>query len=130
MTATGTNPSWNEFISTKIPKWTSYIDYLIFESAANKRKLIVRYEDVQRDRVREASRILDFLYFPYRHEALTERLRDDFDVFQRKHHEEFEAFTESQAQFIEGQLRQIIQRLSNENNGETYGIEAYLRNPS
>lgn len=125
----GTNPSWNEFISTKIPKWVSYISNLILESPADKPKLVVRYEDMQRDRVREVSRILDFIYFPYSHESLTQQLQDDFDVFQRKRHEEFEAFTVSQEAFIEKQLRQIVQRLTAENNGDTYKIEEYLRNP-
>ena len=126
---TGTNPSWNEFIGIKIPRWVSYVSNMILESPADQPKMVVRYEDMQRDRVREVSRILDFIYYPYSHDTLTERVKDDFDVFHRKRHEEFEAFTENQIQYIEKQLRKIVERLSAENNGDTYRIEEYLRNP-
>ena len=90
---------------------------------------MVRYEDFQQDRVREVSRILDFLYFPYERNTLTEKLQSDFDVFQRKQHDEFEAFTESQEQYIEQQLRALLRRLNMANSGVTFRIEEYLRDP-
>ena len=110
-----------------MPKWTSYFINLIVKS--NGPTLVVRYEDFQQDRVKEVSRILDFLCFPYQHDTLTERLQNDFDVFQRKKHYEFEAFTELQEQYIEHQLRGLLHRLTKDNGGVTFGIEEYLRSP-
>ena len=110
-------------------KWMSYIVSLIWETEKNQPKLVVRYEDFQRDRVREVSRILDFLYFPYTHETLAKRLKEDFDMFRRNRHADFETFTESQEHYVEQQLREILDRLSRDNDGVTFGIEEYLRNP-
>ena len=123
----GTNAAWNSFIHKMMAKWTSYFRNLIVGS--KRPTLVVRYEDFQQDRVREVSRILDFLYFPYEHNTLTERLQSDFDVFHRKQHDEFEAFTESQEQYIEQQLGALLQRLKTANSGVTFRIEEYLRNP-
>lgn len=110
-------------------KWKSYIVNLILKSPTTRPKLVVRYEDFQRDKLKEVLRILDFISFPYSHEALIERLENDFGVFHRNRHSEFEAFTDSQEQYMEQQLRQILYRLSTENDGATYRIEEYLRKP-
>ena len=110
-------------------KWKMYIDSVVFESPAKLPKLVVRYEDFQRDRVREVSRVLNFLHFPYSGETLSQRLEEDFTAFHRTRHVDFEAFTQSQEEFIEHSLRQILSRLSSENHGDTLGIEEYLRHP-
>ena len=101
---------------------------MILESPRDLPKLVVRYEDFQRDRVGEVSRVLDFLHFPYSRETLSQRLEEDFTTFHRNKHTEFEAFTQAQEQRVDHSLRQILDRLSARNNGETYGIEEYLIN--
>ena len=108
-------------------RWCEYIEHFILEVPPGRFSLLVRYEDFQRDRVREVSHILDFLYFPYTHEALAKRLKEDFDMFRRNRHADFEAFTESQEHYVEQQLREILDRLTRENNGVTFRIEEYLR---
>lgn len=107
-------------------KWMSYIVNMIVELPSNRSRLVVHFEDFQQDRVRAVSQILDFLYYPYSYEMITERLKDDFVVFKRSHCAEFEAFTETQEQFIERELRKILVKLRT-NNGDTYRIEEYLR---
>ena len=126
-THAGTNAAWNTFIHKQMPKWISYFIHLIVES--NRTTLVVLYENFQQDRVREVSRILDFIYFPYERKSLAEKLQNDFDVFQRKQHVEFEAFTELQIEYIDRQLRALLHRLNTANSGVTFGIEEYLRNP-
>ena len=101
---------------------------MVLKSPRDLPKLVVRYEDFQRDRVGEVSRVLDFLHFPYSRETLSQRLEEDFTTFHRSRHPEFEAFTQAQEKFIDHSLRQILYSLSARNNGETYGIEEYLRN--
>ena len=109
--------------------WINFVKGIILDSPPDTPKLAMRYEDFQRDRVREVSRMLDFLHFPYSGETLSQRLEEDFSAFHRTRHVEFEAFTQSQEEFIEDSLRQILSRLSSENHGDTLGIEEYLRHP-
>ena len=118
---------WNSFIDLMMGHMSRYIENVLFKSPRDLPKLVVRYEDFQRDRVGEVSRVLDFLHFPYSRETLSQRLEEDFTTFHRSRHTEFEAFTQSQEQFIDHSLRQILDSLSARNNGETYGIEEYLR---
>ena len=110
-------------------KWKMYIESVIFDSPPHLPKLVVHYEDFQRDRVREVSRVLDFLNFPYSRETLSQRLEEDFSTFHRHKHVEFEPYTQLQEQFMERCLRDIVARLSTRNNGDTLGIEQYLRKP-
>lgn len=125
----GTNPAWNAFIHQKMSKWTSYIVNMIVELPSNRTRMVVHFEDFQEDRVRAVSQILDFIYFPYTYKTLIERLKDDFVVFRRSHNAAFEAFTETQEQYMEKELGKILDKLARVNNGETYGIEDYLRKP-
>ena len=106
-----------------------YIENVILKSPPELPKLVVRYEDFQKDRVGEVCRVLDFLHFPYSRESVRQRLEEDFSTFHRNRHTEFEAFTHSQTQLIDTSLRHILDTLStrNSNSGETYGIEEYLR---
>ena len=92
-------------------------------------KLVVHYEDFQKDRVREVSRVLDFLRFPYSPETLSQRLEEDFNSFHRNRHTEFEHYTQYQEKFVDYCLKKILDQLSAKNSGETYGIERYLRQP-
>ena len=110
-------------------KWTTYIESVILDTPPHLPKMVVRYEDIQRDRVGEISHLLNFFGFPYTHESLNDRLRDDFDTFRRSRHTEFEAFTESQEQYVENQLKKMLYRLATENNGDVLRIDEYLRKP-
>ena len=107
--------------------WKNYIINVILRSPPHLPKLVVHYEDFQGDRVREVSRVLDFLNFPYSRETLSQRLEEDFSTFHRNKHVEFEPYTQSQAEFVERCLREMIGRLSSGNRGDTLGIEKYLR---
>ena len=124
----GVNEEWNSFIKEKMSKWKTYINSVVFKSPPDLPKLVVHYEDFQKDRVREVSRVLDFLHFPYSHETLSQRLEEDFNSFHRNRHTEFEHYTQYQEKFVDHTLRKLIDRLSARNSGETYGIEDYLRN--
>ena len=112
-------------------KWKNYLINIVLKSPPYRPTLVVRYEDIQSDRVAEISRILDFLAFPYKRESLKQRLEEDFGVFHRSRHADFEPFTVSQEQYVDQQLKQVLGRLSAENGGPgvTYGIEDYLRQP-
>ena len=69
---------------------------------------VVNYEDLRNDTVREVEKILDFLHFPYSHDELVERLREDFTAFQRVHKNDgFQHFSPEQKE----QLRETITEL-------------------
>ena len=54
---------------------------------------VVNYEDLKRDTVKEVEKILDFLQFPYSHDEVVERLREDYTDLQRPHtHEDFQHY--------------------------------------
>ena len=126
----GANGDWNALVHTEMATLVRLVTHLILESPPDVPKLVVRYENLQKDRVREVSRVLDFLRFPYSHETLSQRLEEDFNSFHRNRHNiDFDPFTQSQKQFIDLILRRIVDRLSSRNSGETYGIEEYLRKP-
>lgn len=122
----GDNPAWSTFIYRKMRKWQSYVDNIIL-GAQGQPRLVVHYEDFQRDRVKAVAHILDFLYFPYVEKTLQERLQDDFEVFHRQSHPSFEHFTDVQVEMIQRALMGLLERLRERNNGITYGIEEYLR---
>ena len=123
----GTYPAWNEYILTRMVKWQNYITNLILRAPTGCPRLVVRYEDVQRDRVREVERMLDFLYIRYTKETLKEKLEKDFTIFQRKSRPEFEHFTILQVEHIQQVLTTVLEQLKKENNGVTFRIEEYLR---
>ena len=108
-------------------KWQSYVNSLILGVPAGSPSLVVRYEDVQRDKVKEVERILEFLYVHYTRKNLMEKLDEDFTAFQRKSHPQFEHFTKSQVEFIQQMLITVLGRLKKENNGVTFGIEEYVQ---
>lgn len=122
----GDNPAWSAFIHKKVRKWQSYVDNIIL-GVQDRPRLVVHYEDFQRDRVKVVAHVLDFLYFPYEERTLREHLQDDFEAFHRQSHPSFEHFTKAQVEVIQQVLIGLLERLRVGNNGITYGIEDYLR---
>ena len=76
-------------------KWKTLLSWVI-NSTEHHPTLVVRYEDVKQNTIREVKRMLDFLQFPYREEVMEERLEKDFSKFRRKHRGSFEHFTTQQ----------------------------------
>ena len=87
--------------------------------------LVVRYEDLKLDILRQVKRMLDFLGFPYIEEELKKRMAEDFGKFHRPPHPDFEHFTPQQNVFVQRTVKQTI-KLLKENGGDTLGIEKYL----
>ena len=70
---------------------------------------VVSYEDLQRDTVGEVEKILDFLEFPYSHDELVERLREDYTTFQRPHtNDDFQHFSPEQKANIRTTLLSVM----------------------
>lgn len=89
--------------------------------------LVVRFEDLKADAVKEMKRMLNFLKVPYSEDEVLKRMTKDVGTFHRKHHEVFEHFTHQQRDLVLASIRQVIELLRQHNHGDTLQIEEYLR---
>ncbi len=89
--------------------------------------LVVRFEDLKADIMKEVKRMLEFLKVPYSEEELTKRMMQDTGTFRREHHKVFDHFTAEQRSTVRSAIRKVIQVLKLRNGGDTLGIEDYLR---
>ncbi len=122
----GENRGWNIFVKTKIKKWQGHFVSWLLNNDGHP-VLIVRFEDLKTDLVKEVRRMLEFLKVPYSEEELTKRMMEDDGTFRRRHHEVFDHFTAEQRFIVLAAIRQLIQLLKLRNGGDTLGMEEYLR---
>ena len=90
-------------------KWKVRTENWVLNNDDQKHKVhVVSYEDLQRDTVGEVEKILDFLHFPYNHEELVERLRDDFTTFRRPHSNDgFQHFSPEQKELLRKTITEL-----------------------
>ena len=104
-------------------KWKTLFSWVI-NSTEHHPTLVVRYEDLKQNTIREVKRMLDFLQFPYKEEVMEERLEKDFSQFRRKHRGSFEHFTTQQREHVmkcvQSSRTELEQQLH-----MTFGIEEY-----
>ena len=96
-----------DFVEKYFSHWIKMLTNWVFE---NHRYPIhvVSYEDLQRDTVGEVEKILDFLHFPYNHDELAERLRDDFTTFRRPHSNDgFQHFSPKQKELLRKTITEL-----------------------
>ena len=74
--------------------------------------LIVYYEDLKRNVVRELKRMLAFLDVSYSVNDLHNMMLSKFDQFHRNHSDEFEHYTKSQKQLINSIISWAIDNVS------------------
>ena len=70
--------------------------------------------------------MLDFLGFPYTENELQKRMAEDYSMFHRSSHQDFEHFTPRQKMFVRGIVRKTVGLLRENGGGNTLGIEEYL----
>lgn len=70
--------------------------------------LIVYYEDLKRNVMKEMKRMLHFLDFPFSTTDMHRTMLSGFDQFHRNHSDEFEHYTEDQIQLINGVINWVI----------------------
>ena len=123
--STGENEEWNKFVSYKARWWKDLIDnwYISGHPA-----LVVKYNDLKSNALREIKRMLDFLNFPYTDEEVSKKMAKTFDTFHRSSHAEFEHYTPEQRANINRVLQETVELLKEQNRGNTLGIEEFLSN--
>jgi len=88
---------------------------------------VVRYEDLQNDRVREVERILDFLHFSYNHDDIVSALEEDYSVFQRSHERDhFQHYSAEQKEILRTTLLDMIELASMREKANLIRLNGYL----
>ncbi len=78
--------------------------------------LVVRYEDFKKDKVKEVSRMLDFLRQDYSRRELASRLEDGFEKFHRPHtRDDFDHYMEDQRVFVKTVITRTMEKLRSMN---------------
>ncbi len=102
---------WNKYVKQRINSWASFV--LSWASVGTQIPvLLIRYEDVKTDAVKEVKRMLDFLGVPYSDEELKQKLSQDFTAFQRQHkHDEFDHYTNEQRQLLLSVVQETVSKI-------------------
>lgn len=104
----GTN-EWTNFLDNYLRKWKKRLVNWVLNNHTNHPVHVVNYEDLKSDTVGEVEKILDFLHFPYSHDEVVERLREDYTVFQRPHKDvNFEHFSPEQKEKLRDALLNVM----------------------
>ena len=115
-----------EFVERYLDRWKERtINWVLM----NKRHPVhvVSYEDLQNDTVREVEKILDFLHFPYSHEDLIQRLRVDFNTFQRPHmNDGFQHFSPEQKERLRLTITQLMGAAKTAGKADLFLFSKYL----
>ena len=88
---------------------------------------VVNYEDLKKDYIREVEKILDFLQFPYSHEEVVERLREDYTDLQRQHtHKDFRHFSPEQKENLQTTLLTMMATAKASGKADLFLFKEYL----
>ena len=120
--------SWNEFLHTYMTQWTSRITKWVLANDPTHPVLVVRYEDLKQDTVREIERMLDFLHIPYNKGDLPLILAADFNTFKRPHNRnnDFEHYTSAQKVHMKSTLMNVINLTQEKNMTHLLRLTDYL----
>ena len=83
---TAATQEWRNFTIRYLNRWQERVINWVFNNNNKTHPvLVISYENLKRDTVKEVEKILDFLHFPYNHEEVVEKLKEDYTTFQRPH---------------------------------------------
>ena len=117
---------WNGFSEDYLQLWIERLDNWVFNNHSHPVH-VVSYEDLKRDTVGEVEKILDFLRFPYSHNDLVERLRQDYTVFQRPHtNDDFQHFSPEQKENLRTTLLTVMARAKACGKSDLFHFDEYL----
>lgn len=126
------NPQWNEFVYSGALLWQDTITGWLVNSHSH-RVMVIKYEDMKQDAIPGVMMILDFLEYPYSLSTITQRLKTNYDEFQRSHSNAgFEQFTPEQRLFVKNAINSAILVLESHGLIQACNIRDYLQhsNPS
>lgn len=116
---------WDKSLQSYMQAWKKRIQNWVLEKQMDHAVLIVRYEDLKSNTVKEVERMLTFLQHPFNAEDIPSRLAQDFTTFKRPHDVDFERYTSSQKLYIESVLLQTIKHAQDSNMTHVLNLEEY-----
>ena len=89
--------------------------------------LVVRYEDLKIDAVKEMKKMMNFLGFSHISESeIKERLGEGYNNFYRNHKDDFRHYTEDQKSFVHQKVQETIEILKDLGRENIFPIHQYL----
>ena len=121
---------WNKYVHEAAKRWkTLLLKWLGSARQLNYPLLVVRYEDLKRDKLEQVARMLDFLHQDYNRTELAAKLEAGTDDFHRKHSptEDYDHFTEDQRSFVKSMIEDAMWKLQSMNvSSEELKLNEYL----
>lgn len=126
MLCAGNNDGWTKMVKRETENWEQMVNHLVIKSFSQP-VLVVRYEDVKEDAVREVKKMLEFLKFTDISDKDVEtRLKTDFQNFYRNHTYSFDHYTSEQKQYVNNAIRRVQDRITRFNIN-FIPLEQYIR---
>ena len=119
----GSNKLWGEFVLRQARRWKTMLINWVINSKQHP-VLVVKYESLQNDSVKESKRILDFLGLSYG-TLDTGKLNDALQTFHRKHNDHFDHYTPSQRNFVHSIVTETMRFLQDSGLSEIIDIKDY-----
>ena len=117
---------WYQFSRAYLRNWKARLTNWVLNNDKHPVH-VVRYEDLQNDRVREVERILDFLHFSYNHDDVVSALEEDYSVFQRSHeHDDFQHYSAKQKLILKATLQDLIKLATMRGKADLLQLNEYL----
>ena len=89
--------------------------------------LVVRFEDIKRDRVGQVEKMLNFLNFEYTHTDIPDKIQEDFTMFRRDHDiDQFEHYTVRQRRLVNTYILRTARELKRYDTNNSFRLEEYV----
>ena len=107
-------------------RWRDHVSGWIITARYNP-LLVVRYEDLKIDAVKEMKIVMDFLGFSHISESdIEEKLGIGYNSFYRNHKDDFRHYTEDQKSFVHQKVEETIKILKDLGRESIFPIHEYL----
>lgn len=108
--------------------WLKRIRNWIVQQPPQHPVMVVKYEDLKEDTLREVERILTFLKLPFSREEVSEKLARDFTTFKRPHREgdNFKRYTDKQMASMKSTVMEAIQLIEDNDISDIVTLDEYL----
>ena len=126
----GENPEWEAIVHKQAKKWKNMIYNHVINRKPTHPLLVVRYEDLKLDSVREVQRMLHFLDIAVDKDELLQRLeQNSFNTYHRNHtrSSQFNPYTHSQTKYWNSVILDAENSLHSNGITNFIPLRSYLR---
>ncbi len=117
---------WNTLVHTGGNRWQrTLLNWVGSARQLNHPLLVVHYEDLLADTVKEVSRMLDFLHQDYSRTELATKLKDGYGKFHRSHSaaDDYDHYTKDQRLYINSMITSTESKLQQTHNEQLHLME-------